>query len=218
MTRRVGASLPPRGAEECVASSARRCSQAADEVFDQVRYMCRLPNLGSGNPLPRGLGPDKSIAICGRVSCRFNRSSSRQGNLARQSFRAPVEAHFAVQLASNHALHHARAEAAARRRLDGRAACFIPTKDESAVRCARPLDVHAVFGDRQGPILAALVASSCNITAMICAVFGSSNRSAPAIRTRVSPSTTSRNFADGLSRAKPRSARNCEPAGSRCIR
>jgi hypothetical protein len=40
MTGRVGASLQPRGAEERVASSARRCSQAADEVFDQVRYMC----------------------------------------------------------------------------------------------------------------------------------------------------------------------------------
>jgi hypothetical protein len=38
-------------------------------------------------------------------------------NFARQSLCAPVEAHFALQLASNHALHHARAEASTRGRV-----------------------------------------------------------------------------------------------------
>jgi hypothetical protein len=43
----------------------------------------------------------------------------------------PVEAHFAIQLGSDHALHRMRAEALARRPLDWRAAALGPAEDET---------------------------------------------------------------------------------------
>ena len=70
----------------------------------------------------------------------FRLSNTRQDDFARESFRAPVEAHLALQLASNHALHHARAEAPTRGRLDGRAARLGPAQDEPSVWRMRPLD------------------------------------------------------------------------------
>jgi hypothetical protein len=60
-------------------------------------------------------------------------TSRRKGDFARESFRAPVEAHLALQLASNHAVHHARAEALTRRWLDRRATRLGPAKDEASV-------------------------------------------------------------------------------------
>jgi hypothetical protein len=62
-----------------------------------------------------------------------NSISHRQDNLAREPFCAPVETHLALQLASNHVVHHARAEAPTRGRLDGRAARLRPTENEASI-------------------------------------------------------------------------------------
>src|SRR5258705_6138204 len=54
----------------------------------------------------------------GEARAAGHSTSRRKGDFARESFGAPVEAHLALQLASNHAVHHVRAEAMTRRWLD----------------------------------------------------------------------------------------------------
>jgi hypothetical protein len=133
----------------------------------------------------RGLGPDKSIAICGRVSCQLQ-----------QIFKPAGQFHTRALLCAS---QNASRRSAGPESCPPSRACR--SRDASAARRAgrlfhsnegrvvRPMraTTRCARGHR-APYLAALVASSCNITAMVCAVFGSSNRSAPAIRTRVSPS------------------------------
>jgi hypothetical protein len=60
-------------------------------------------------------------------------ASRRKDDFARESFGAPVEAHFALQLTSNHAVQHARAEAMTHRWLDRRATGLGPAKNEASV-------------------------------------------------------------------------------------
>ena len=67
-----------------------------------------------------------------RAACRAF-VSHRQDNLARKSFCAPVELHFALQLTSNHAVDHARAKALTRRWLGRWATCLGPANDEASV-------------------------------------------------------------------------------------
>jgi hypothetical protein len=77
----------------------------------------------------------------------------RYGNLARESFRAPVEAHVAIRLAANDALHHSRSETLSRGRIDGWTTGLGPAQDERFVFPARPLYVNVPIGNRQGPEL-----------------------------------------------------------------
>src|SRR4029453_11254219 len=82
------------------------------------------------------------------------RSISRHyADFAGESCRAPIEAHLAFHLASNHALYGARAEALARGWFNGRAAVLSPAQDKPSVRLARPLDLNMPIGHRQGPVL-----------------------------------------------------------------
>jgi hypothetical protein len=76
----------------------------------------------------------------------------RYGDFAHESFGAPLETHFSLQLA-NHAFQHPGAEALTRRRLDERAVRLGPAEDEASLCRTRPFDVNVPFGCRQRPIL-----------------------------------------------------------------
>src|SRR6266550_9355666 len=76
-----------------------------------------------------------------RISCGYD-------HFAGEALGAPVEAHFAIELFSNHALHDAHAKAAARQWLDGRPTRLDPAQDNPAVGGARPLDLNLAGGHR----------------------------------------------------------------------
>jgi hypothetical protein len=81
------------------------------------------------------------------ATLRQRRSFSRHhADFAGESCRAPIEAHLAFQLASNHALYCAHAEALARGWFNGRAVLLSPAQDEPSVRLARPLDLNVPTG------------------------------------------------------------------------
>src|SRR3954469_12225482 len=81
----------------------------------------------------RSLTPQKMhlSSACATKALKLLRNI--QDNLARESFRAPVEVYLALQLVSNHARDHARAEALTRGRRDDRAARLGPAEDEPFV-------------------------------------------------------------------------------------
>ena len=104
-----------------------------------VGLRCRDPRTAG---ISRRLGTSTSRSVgLRRTPVRQSRAvkpkgasiSHRQYNLALKSFRAPVKARLALQLASNNAVHHARAEALTRGWLARRATHLGPAEEEASV-------------------------------------------------------------------------------------
>jgi len=88
-----------------------------------------FPSLGVAGLQSRSL-----IDIAGIKVLGGGRSTShRNDDFAHETFGVPVEANLALQLASNDAVHHARAEALTCRWLDRRATRLGPAKNEASV-------------------------------------------------------------------------------------